>query len=266
MSEVEITAGRHLGAVCLRGHDWNGTGMSVRLPNGACVICSRIATHKCQRRKAAEVRELKAAYLRRPEVQARRLEERKAKQREYYHAHREERLAYVTNYDKTHKAARREYSKQHYQANKARIDKRSKAYRMANPGRAKAYYRDNKAAVNKQRRIQRGPVKSRLNITISNAIRQSLAGGKKGSRHWEDLVGYTLAELVAHLEALFVDGMSWENRGKWHIDHRIPVSAFNFDKPGDGQFKQCWALDNLQPLWGVDNMKKGDDLSWNILV
>jgi len=54
--------------------------------------------------------------------------------------------------------------------------------------------------------------------------------------------------------------MTWDNYGKWHIDHVIPTSVFNFEKPEDDDFKRCWSLQNLQPLWALDNIKKGNKL------
>lgn len=81
--------------------------------------------------------------------------------------------------------------------------------------------------------------------------------GNKNWRHWEDLVGYTVDQLKCHLEKKFLVGMSWENYGKvWEIDHKIPVSAFNFETPDDLDFRRCWALKNLQPLWKTDNREK----------
>jgi len=50
--------------------------------------------------------------------------------------------------------------------------------------------------------------------------------------------------------------MAWGNIDKWHIDHKTPIAAFNFEKPEDEDFKKCWALENLQPLWAKENMKK----------
>jgi hypothetical protein len=52
--------------------------------------------------------------------------------------------------------------------------------------------------------------------------------------------------------------MSWDNYGKWHIDHKIPVTAFNFERVDDVDFKRCWSLKNLQPLWALDNIVKGN--------
>jgi hypothetical protein len=48
---------------------------------------------------------------------------------------------------------------------------------------------------------------------------------------------------------------SWSRAG-WHINHVIPISAFNFSSPEDIDFKKCWALKNLRPLWAKDNFSK----------
>ena len=91
---------------------------------------------------------------------------------------------------------------------------------------------------------------------MSSGIRQSLVFGKQGW-HWETLVGYTVIDLMAHLEAKFLPGMSWDNRREWHIDHIRPLCSFQFQTPDDPQFREAWALANLQPLWAADNLKKG---------
>ena len=63
-----------------------------------------------------------------------------------------------------------------------------------------------------------------------------------------------------HLESKFNDGMSWENYGKegWHVDHVIPDSWWKYSSTEDGEFKQSWALANLQPLWAFDNYSKSN--------
>lgn len=66
-------------------------------------------------------------------------------------------------------------------------------------------------------------------------------------------LGYTLDEFKAHFDKLFTDGMSWDNHGEWHIDHIIPVSKFPKDR-----IREVNSLNNLQPLWAIDNLKKGD--------
>jgi len=66
-----------------------------------------------------------------------------------------------------------------------------------------------------------------------------------------DKVGFTTLELMGHLEAQFKEGMSWDNYGRngWHIDHICPISSFKFTSYNDKDFKECWSLENLQPLW-----------------
>jgi hypothetical protein len=105
---------------------------------------------------------------------------------------------------------------------------------------------------------RRSTIKGKLNDNIKQYINHSLRGAKNG-RHWEDLVGFSLEELKHHLEKQFQPEMNWGNYGKkgWHIDHIIPISAFNFSKPEHIDFKRAWALTNLQPLWAKDNLSKG---------
>lgn len=98
--------------------------------------------------------------------------------------------------------------------------------------------------------------KEKINKNLSSAIADSLRGAKHG-RHWEELVGFTLKKLMLHLEAKFKDDMSWDNYGEWHIDHIIPKSRFHFESSDDPEFRVCWGLANLQPLWAKDNISKG---------
>ena len=71
---------------------------------------------------------------------------------------------------------------------------------------------------------------------------------------------FTIEEFRERFESLFTKGMTWQNMGLWHIDHIKPKVSFNQEQladPTSEDFKKCWALENLQPLWALDNMKKG---------
>lgn len=94
-----------------------------------------------------------------------------------------------------------------------------------------------------------------VHARMASAIHQAI-GDRKSGRKWEAIVGYTLADLVRHLERQFTHGMSWENMGYWHIDHIIPKSSFNYEDDTDEEFGACWALTNLRPLWADENQKK----------
>jgi hypothetical protein len=87
-------------------------------------------------------------------------------------------------------------------------------------------------------------------------MRQALHKAKK-SESTIELTGCTIDELRVHLSSLFLPGMTWDNYGKygWHIDHVKPCAAFDLTDPE--QQKECFNYTNLQPLWAVDNLKKG---------
>lgn len=70
-----------------------------------------------------------------------------------------------------------------------------------------------------------------------------------------ELLDYTLEELKEHLNPLLKPGMTWDNYdNEWHVGHIISISHFNFTSPDDEDFKKYWALSNLQPEWGKENL------------
>ena len=82
-------------------------------------------------------------------------------------------------------------------------------------------------------------------------------GDRLPSRKWSQYLGYSTTELRAHLERQFVKGMSWENKGKWHIDHIRPVASFDIPSIESDEFRDCFGLHNLRPVWAKENMRKG---------
>ena len=130
--------------------------------------------------------------------------------------------------------------------NWARYTEAQGRYRRTLKGRAKK-------AEYMRRRRQTDP-EFRLYQSLRSRVRQALKGLSKSARTLE-LLGCPIEELVKHLEAKFLPGMTWANHGEWHIDHILPISAFNLTDP-EQQRKAChWS--NLQPLWAVDNLRKG---------
>jgi hypothetical protein len=78
--------------------------------------------------------------------------------------------------------------------------------------------------------------------------------------HYFEILQYSPDELATHLENQFTDGMTWENYGEWHVDHRTPITAFNFQEIGDNEFMRCWSLENLQPMWAEENIRKSNKI------
>ena len=69
------------------------------------------------------------------------------------------------------------------------------------------------------------------------------------------LVGCTAQEFRDHISSQCVDGMSYENRDMWHVDHIFPLCAANLADPAEARAVCNWR--NLRPLWKSDNIRKG---------
>ena len=72
----------------------------------------------------------------------------------------------------------------------------------------------------------------------------------------EKILGCTINEFKDYIENLFLEGMSWENRDKWHIDHVIPISLAK-DKE---EIVLLSHYSNLRPMWSVDNIVKSNKI------
>jgi len=79
--------------------------------------------------------------------------------------------------------------------------------------------------------------------------------------HYFDVLQYSPEELINHLEKQFKDDMTWDNYGIWHVDHKSPITSFDIQEMGDEEFMKCWSLDNLQPMWGEENIRKSNKIN-----
>lgn len=150
----------------------------------------------------------------------------------------------------------KERNRKYRKKNIDRIRKNKKLWNLNNPDKVREMNR------NKCRRKRKTDIKYNLNKKISLSIRQTLKRGKNG-KHWEDLVGYTLKDLIKRLKITMPKGYTWQDfhEGKLHIDHIIPKSVFNYTKPEHADFKCCWALSNLRLLPAKENIIKGAKLT-----
>lgn len=143
--------------------------------------------------------------------------------------------------------------KEWYEKNKDKWNKYIKEYRLNN----KEKIREIKRVYEKTRKSN-DPIYKLIN-NFRTAIYQVLKENNvKKNGHYFDILKYTPDELILHLESQFKDGMTWENYGEWHVDHIKPISLFNIEKIGDNEFMECWSLNNLQPLWGRENIRKSN--------
>jgi hypothetical protein len=195
-------------------------------------------------------------------------QDHREEKKQYYQDHKEEIKQYDKQYKQDHKEKRKQYDKQYKQDHKEEIKQYHRQYYQDHKEERKQYdkqynqdHREEKKQYDRQYENKKYKTDTtfRLRRIISKAIRKSIKRNKNGY-HWGDLVGYTLDDLKQHLEKQFKDGMSWDNYGNWHIDHVIPQSWFKFKSYDDPEFKLCWCLGNLQPLWAKENISKNGNL------
>ncbi len=147
------------------------------------------------------------------------------------------------------------YSREYYLKNKRALKLKRAIYNEKNREKLRAW--DRKWRKNKYRTC----VKFNLNTKMSRHIGLVLKANKN-NKTWESLVGYGLDELQSNISKKFTDGMSWEKyvAAEIVIDHILPKELFEYTSPQEKQFKMCWSLDNLRPVWVNDNSSKSDFL------
>lgn len=230
--------------------------------NTICKVCHQ--DDRRPRRKAQNEtrRREKAAYLEAhkdeiAEQQRLALEKKMEQRRE------RDRIFYQKNLEKK-RAKSRKYNSEHREECKIAF-KRWYLSNIEQQGiRTKKWKDNNRERINARTRAKgKKPLtlKGKLCARMSTGVRRMLKTGK-GGESWQKLLGYSFMQLKRHIEKQFTEGMSWDAfmRGEIHIDHIIPIRAFQFSTPGDIQFKACWALKNLRPLWKADNLKKNGKL------
>jgi hypothetical protein len=145
--------------------------------------------------------------------------------------------------------------KKWYNENKEKWGKYIKEYREKNIDRI----REVKRNYERTRKLN-DPI-YKLISNFRTAIYQVLKENNvEKNGHYFEILNYSPEQLISHLEKQFKNNMSWENYGEWHVDHIKPISSFNINEIGDKEFMECWNLNNLQPLWGEENIRKSDNL------
>lgn len=190
----------------------------------------------------------------------------------------EETLATARAWKAANKERQKQYRKKYYAANKQRERAVNESWKAANPEiyramkkaadskyraeniekirahRASDEYKKNKNQRERER-YQNDPryrMEKRLRAAMTQAMRLYGKGTRK-SAAFERLVGCTLTEFMAHIEAQFAEGMSWES--DFHIDHIRPCCSFDLTDPE--QQRQCFHYSNLRPLSPHENQSKG---------
>lgn len=193
-----------------------------------------------QKRSTPEYRAKLSAYLK--DWRARNVDKRKADMRKWHEKNRDK----VREYRKRNAARRIEL----YQERRVEILARKREIAPRYRERVKRYCRHKRATD-----IQ-FVLKDRLRASLGRALRRQWV---KKSKRTMELVGCSVEQLKAHLEAQFVDGMTWQNRQLWHVDHILPLDSFDLSKIEEQQ--RAMHFTNLRPLWKELNQRKSNKLT-----
>lgn len=158
-----------------------------------------------------------------------------------------------------HKAQQAEYRAKNRQV----LRSRSASWRAKNPEllreSQRAYYQRNRrsriddAVARERARLQSDPLfafKKQVRCLVRDAAAR---GGFAKATKTASILGCSWPEFAAHIERQFLPGMTWANRGEWHIDHIVALATAKTEA-------DALALNhftNLRPMWGLDNIKKG---------
>lgn len=186
-------------------------------------------------------------------------ETRLPKKREFYQANRERIAADNRDYYARNTEAQKESARKRHARNADRNNAVSRAYHEKHRDRLLALKREDSRERFKE--LYRTDKAFTLRHRMRSLMRVTMTTNKRG-RRMQEVLGYSYDELRAHLEANFTSGMTWDRfmMGEIHIDHRIPVAYFKPETYDSLEFRMCWNLTNLRPLWAADNVSKADRL------
>ena len=164
------------------------------------------------------------------------------------------------------RASKTKWRKNNYRADVKESRKKAKEWYHSDLERSRAYQREyyhkNKEKKQQQQRrrkrelYQKDPLASircRLRTRFNSCLQRKKIPktGEFGS-----MLGCEYPTLIAHLESKFTNGMTWDNRSDWHVDHITPLKSAQTEE----EVRILFHYTNLQPLWARDNMIKG--ASW----
>jgi hypothetical protein len=161
----------------------------------------------------------------------------------YYSENKKRIEVYKKEYYQKNKEKIKAKKNQHYKNNRKSIIKKQKLYIEKNRVKVNLYYKTKKLE----------DINFKLKHILRSRLLQALKNNYKSGSAVKDL-GCSIEQLKCYLENKFEAGMTWENHGKWHIDHIKPLASFDLEDRE--QLLQACHFTNLQPLWAEENLRK----------
>ena len=194
-------------------------------------------------------------------------EKAKEYQRKHYKANSEKRIQDAAKWAAANPEKAKEQSRKWREANREKQIQDAAKWHAANPEKAKEssrkYYEANRERIiqrvvkrHAKKRKEGDPVRlmaERVRSRIHMALRQR-AFSKKSKT--EKMLGCSFRQFTKHIESQFADGMSWDNRSEWHLDHILPLACATTIEG----LERLSHYTNIRPLWAAENREKADNL------
>jgi len=191
----------------------------------------------------------------------------KEERRVYFAKWKAENKDKIANYNTKNKDKIKAARDKHRAKNKDMIKAQAARSRANRKDKIKAeaasYYVKNKDKIKAQvakyqtnKRINGCPIYS-MKIRVRRRLLHAFkAAGLRKNTRTEKMLGCTFKQFTNHIEKQFADGMSWDNRGEWHLDHIVPLSCATTIEG----LEKLSHYKNIRPLWATDNRAKSDNL------
>ena len=184
----------------------------------------------------------------------------------YREAHNNDILKKQKEWRKLNKDKKTSSNKKWSENNKEHIKEKAKLYRENSLPRTEYYkewYQNNINTIKDRTKLYKCNKRKtdylfNAKDKIGNLIRSSLKkkGFKKQSRTCE-ILGCDYEFFIQYIADKFLDGMSWNNHGEWHLDHIYPISK----AIDENHMILLNHYTNFQPMWKLDNIKKGNKVN-----
>jgi len=123
----------------------------------------------------------------------------------------------------------------------------------------KKYYDNNPDKMKEKYKKQSTNINRRIRDSLNHRISESLKSNKNNKTNKTiKYIGCEISFFKSWIYNQFQENMSWENYGKWHLDHVKPCSSYDLKNEID--IKECFNWKNYQPLWAKDNLIKNNKI------
>ena len=184
--------------------------------------------------------------------------------RKNYYKENKNVIIYKTKkYYNENKDKAKECRKEYYKKNKDKVIEINNNWKYKNKDKVNKYkktyrYKDQSKSKRNEYIKKRKLIDSlfKLSINVRILIKDSFKRGQNNfikSNKTEEILGCSIQEFIDYISSKFTEGMTLENHGEWHLDHIIPLAIAKTEE----EIIKLNHYTNFQPLWAIDNLKKG---------